>query len=93
MENDYFNENAMLDAKTEGRVKESLIKWQCPHNPYIKINFEGSVSNSVAVGDFVARNGNSKPVLVGAMNFGSVSINVAEALAICEALLWARRRN
>ena len=83
----------MLDAKTEERVEESLIKWQCPPNPYIKINFDGSVSNSVAAGGFVARNGNCKPVLAGVMNFGSVSINVAEALALREALLWARRRN
>lgn len=50
--------------------------------PYVKINFDGSVTNQVAAGGFVVRNWESKPILAGARNLGSVTINVAEALAL-----------
>ncbi|KAB2617938.1 glucan endo-1,3-beta-glucosidase GVI [Pyrus ussuriensis x Pyrus communis] len=42
---------------------------------------------------FVVRNWDSKPILMGALNPGSMTINVAEALTLREALIWARRRN
>ncbi|XP_050111725.1 uncharacterized protein LOC126590273 [Malus sylvestris] len=47
----------------------------------------------MAAGGFVVRNWDSIPILAGAMKFSSVSINVAEALALREALIWAKRRN
>lgn len=40
----------------------------------------------------MVRNWESKHILVGARNMGLVTINVAEALAIREVLIWARRR-
>lgn len=89
---DYFKENANLDKNYEASIKDILIKWQCPPPLYVKINFDGFVSNSTAAGGFMVRNWDSKPILAGAMNFGSVNINISEALALCEALIWAKRR-
>nr|XP_028960713.1 uncharacterized protein LOC114825849 [Malus domestica] len=60
--------------------------------PYVKINFDGSVTNQMAAGGFVIRNWKSEPILAGARNMVSVSINVPEALALREALIWATRR-
>nr|XP_028961667.1 uncharacterized protein LOC114826081 [Malus domestica] len=91
--NDYFKDNFGHLEEAEAVAEENLIKWQCPMSPYVKINFDGSVSNYVAVGGFVIRNWDNKPILAGAMNLGSVTINVVEALALREALIWARRRN
>nr|XP_008361388.2 uncharacterized protein LOC103425091 [Malus domestica] len=93
MVNDYFKENSSHLEEAGAVAEENLIKWQCPTSPYIKINFDGLVSNSVAVGGFVVRNWDSKPILAGALNLGFVTINVVEALALREALIWARRRN
>ncbi|KAB2602378.1 hypothetical protein D8674_003383 [Pyrus ussuriensis x Pyrus communis] len=67
--------------------------WKCPMSSYVKINFDGSVSNSLAARGFVIRNWNSKTILAGAMNMGFSTINIAEALALHEALIWARRRS
>ncbi|KAB2597582.1 hypothetical protein D8674_000502 [Pyrus ussuriensis x Pyrus communis] len=91
--NDYFKENSGHLEEAKAVAEENMIKWQCPMSPYIKINFVDSVSNSVVAEGFVIRNWDSKPILVGAMNLGSVTINVVEALALREALIWARRRN
>lgn len=70
-----------------------MIKWICLSSPYVKIKFDGSVSNSVAARGFIIRSWSSKPIIAGAMNLGSSAINVAEARALCEALIWAKRRN
>lgn len=72
--------------------ENNLIKWNCPTYPYVKINFDGSVSNSLAARGFIIRNYNSKSILGGARSFGSSTINVVEAMALREALIWARRR-
>ncbi|XP_070677821.1 uncharacterized protein [Malus domestica] len=91
--NDYFKDNVANLENAEVPIENNLIKWKCPMSPYVKINFDGSVSNSLAAGGFVIKNRNSKPILICAMNLGSSTINVAKALALREAPIWARRRS
>ncbi|XP_050111756.1 uncharacterized protein LOC126590312 [Malus sylvestris] len=93
MVNDYFKENSGHAEKADEVAEDNLIKWQCPMSPYFKINFDGSVANFVAAGGFVGRSWENKPILVEAMNLGSMTINVVEALALREALIWARIKN
>nr|XP_028952153.1 uncharacterized protein LOC103439107 [Malus domestica] len=93
MVNEYFKDNVKSWENTLVTSDDKVIKWNCPSYPYVKINFDGSVSNSLAAGGFIIRNWSGKPILAGAMSLGSSTINVAEAMALCEALIWARRRN
>ena len=79
--NDYFKENSGHLEEAEAVAEENLIKCQCPMSPYVKINFDGSVSNSVVARGFVVRNWDKKPILAGVMNLGSVTLNVVVALA------------
>lgn len=55
MVNDYFKENSGYAKKADAVVEDNLIKWQCPISPYFKINFDGSIANSVSTGGFVVR--------------------------------------
>ncbi|XP_068305108.1 uncharacterized protein [Pyrus communis] len=56
-------------------------------SPYVKINFDGLMSNSLAAGGFVIRKWHCRPILAGAINLGFTTINVGEAL------IWARKRS
>ncbi|RXH75805.1 hypothetical protein DVH24_039504 [Malus domestica] len=79
--NDYFKDNVANLESAKVPVANNLIKWKCPMSPCIKINFDWSVSNSLAAKGFIIRNWHSRPILAVAMNLGSTTINIDEALA------------
>ncbi|CAN6725829.1 unnamed protein product [Malus baccata var. baccata] len=58
----------------------------------LKINFDGSVINNHVATGFVVRDENGRPILAGARNLGENSNNVAECVALRDALWMARCR-
>ncbi|CAN6676010.1 unnamed protein product [Malus baccata var. baccata] len=93
MVNDYFKDNSGHAEKTEEVAEDNLIKRQGPMSLYVKIIFDGSVSNSLAAGGFVVINWESKPILTGAMNMGFDTVRGAcdapwNLRSIIENLRW-----
>lgn len=93
MENEFFKKNVSGRVRVESTSSSDIIKWHKPPNLFVKINFDGSVINSVVTGGFVIRNELGNPLIVGALNLGHNIINVVEALALREAICWATRKN
>ena len=67
-----------------------IIKWKAPCAPWLKINFDGLVVGSQAAASFVIRDHNGSPIVVGTRNLGENTIYVAEALALHDALKFAK---
>ena len=63
-----------------------------PYNDFFKLNFDGSVKNSAVAARFIIRNEYGEPMVVGARSLGETTINVAECLALRDALWIARSR-
>lgn len=93
MIDNYFKENVKSRVNMQVPNNDSVIKWICPLYLYVKINFDGSVANFVAAGGFIIKSWSSKPIIASVMRLGFTIINVAEAMAMIEALIWTRRRN
>lgn len=51
----YFKENMKYSNRAKKNNSNS-IKWCRPSYPFVKINFDGSILNSVAAGGYVIRN-------------------------------------
>lgn len=90
MAHDFCNVNKRWVVPTKNQAR--VIRWIPPADDVFELNFEGSVKNNGAAGGFVIRNDCGDPVLAGARNLGEVSINVAECLALRDALWMARCR-
>ncbi|XP_009339970.1 uncharacterized protein LOC103932148 [Pyrus x bretschneideri] len=71
----------------------SFIKWHpLDRHDVIKLNFDGSVSNSRAAAAFVLRNSNSQVIGEGALNLDGVTISVAEEMCLREWLQCGRHK-
>jgi len=57
-----------------------------PSLRFVKINFEGSLINSSAAGRFIIRDWTRKLIKTGGTSYGQVSILVAEARALRDAV-------
>ncbi|CAN6718715.1 unnamed protein product [Malus baccata var. baccata] len=68
------------------------IWWRPSPYGYVKLNFDGSVSLDCSATVFVLRNKEGQPVGAGALNLDGTTISVAEAVALKEWLLFARRK-
>ncbi|XP_050150476.1 uncharacterized protein LOC126625420 [Malus sylvestris] len=91
--NEFFKENVSGRVRVESMSSSDIIKWRKPPNLPVKINFDGSIINSVATGGFMIRNELGNPLIVGALNLGQNTINVVEPLALREAICWATSKN
>ncbi|XP_048421202.1 uncharacterized protein LOC125468786 [Pyrus x bretschneideri] len=91
--NEFFKENVICGVRVGTMSSSDTTKWCKPSPPFVKINFDGSVINSVAAGGFVLRNELGNPLIAKALNLGHNTIEVAEALALQEAICWAKRKN
>ncbi|XP_070681844.1 uncharacterized protein [Malus domestica] len=90
MANDHTNANKK--NLISSRKQHGLIRWQPPRGDFFKLNFDGSVQNSAAAAGFIIRNEHGEPVIAGARSLGETSINVAECLALRDALWIARSK-
>lgn len=86
---EYLNANKNSTKVSKGN---QFIKWILPSRGNLKINFDGSVINSHVAAGFVVRDENGRPILAGARNLGESSNNVAECVALGDALWMARCR-
>ena len=59
-----------------------LVRWDPPPPGFVKINFDGLLLNSSAAGGCVLRDWTGKLLKIGAANYGTTSITVAEARAL-----------
>lgn len=78
--------NANKRPSISKNIYKRIIRWIPPTEGCCKINFDGSVKDSMAAADFVLRYDCGVPVVAGATRLGSTSINVAECLALRDAL-------
>lgn len=63
-----------------------------PSDCFCKLNFDGSVKESVVAAGFVLRDDCGVPVVASARCLGSTSTNVAECLAFGDALWITKSR-
>ena len=59
-----------------------FVRWFPPKPRFVKINFDISLINFAAAGDFIIRGWTGKLIKAGATNYGSASILMAEARAL-----------
>ncbi|KAL6225750.1 hypothetical protein ACLB2K_004599 [Fragaria x ananassa] len=71
---------------------DQMIRWSLPPNESVKLNFNGSMKSNSAVGGFIFRNPLGSPFAAAAFNFGSTTVPVAEAVALHNGLIDAKRR-
>ncbi|XP_068336621.1 uncharacterized protein [Pyrus communis] len=69
-----------------------IIKWHPPNKGFVKLNFDGSISNAKAGASFVVRNEDGLVIGVGAFNLNGAIINEAEARALKEGLAYIKRK-
>ncbi|KAM1141028.1 hypothetical protein ACFX19_041744 [Malus domestica] len=90
--NEFFKENVICSVRVGTTSPSDITKWCKPSPPFVKINFYGSVINSVAVGGFVVKIELRNPLIARALNLGHNTINVVEALALQELSAGPRGR-
>jgi len=62
---DYFKGPSSTPSKSH-----YFIQWQSPNPNWIKINFDGSLHNTSAVGGFIIRDWRGKVLMIDASNYG-----------------------
>jgi len=65
------------------------VRWQPPQPGRVKLNFDGSATNSSAAGGFLLRDWMGRVITATATNYGLTSSLVAEARAVKDGLLMA----
>nr|XP_028962208.1 uncharacterized protein LOC114826287 [Malus domestica] len=71
---------------------DPFIKWHPPDNGFVKLNFDGYVSNAKTGPGFIVRNEDGFVIGVGAFNLNGATINEAEARALKEGLAYIKRK-
>ena len=64
-----------------------LVRWFAPPPGFVKLNFDGSCRGFAAPGGFILRDWRGQPLQIGAFNYGSATITVAEAKAMHDGIL------
>ena len=67
-----------------------IIKWKAPRALWLKINFNSSVVGSQAAAGFVIRDHSGSTIVSGTRNLEENTISIAEALALRDALKFAK---
>lgn len=86
---DYYNikrSSRLVHKFNSVHTCSRIIKWNAPHAPWLKINFDGSVVGSQVDVGFVARDHNGTPIVAGMHNLGENIIAIVETLVIRDAL-------
>lgn len=86
------NVSAAKDTKRKIVKSNEVTKWHPPEAPFVKINFDGYVVGDNAAAGFVIRDGIGQLIIAGALNLGEVTILVAKALALMEALKCGKHK-
>ena len=71
---------------------EHMVMWYPPPYDMAKINFDRSVRSNLVTGGFIIRNSLENALAAAAFNAGSTTILVAEALALRNSHIKAKRR-
>ncbi|XP_004298011.1 PREDICTED: uncharacterized protein LOC101296373 [Fragaria vesca subsp. vesca] len=74
-------------------VEAVCIKWIPPATNWVKLNFDGSVSDASAAAGYILRNSNGNPLVAGARRLYSSNVPVSECLALKDGLLAAKLFN
>ncbi|KAL6191950.1 hypothetical protein ACLB2K_038339 [Fragaria x ananassa] len=69
-----------------------MIRWSPPFSDRVKINFDGSVRSSSAVGGFVIRTNSGKPLVDAAFNTGNTTVPISKVLALRNSLICAKEK-
>ncbi|KAL6211337.1 hypothetical protein ACLB2K_016564 [Fragaria x ananassa] len=69
------------------------IRWVPPSHGRIKINFDGYVRSNSAAGGFILRTDNGKPLTAASFSFDTITVLVAEAMALRKSLICAKSRS
>nr|XP_011462180.1 PREDICTED: uncharacterized protein LOC105350886 [Fragaria vesca subsp. vesca] len=70
----------------------NAIRWLPPPDRTLKINFEGSVSNTSAASGVIFRDSEGNPVFASSRNLGITSAPIAEATALRDGLINAKAK-
>ena len=66
-----------------------FVRWHSPPTEYIKLNFDGSLTNKSAAGGFILRDWTGKTIKAGTIHYGETSILVTEARALKNGVIEA----
>ena len=68
-----------------------IIRWHPPNPGRMKLNFDGSLQGTSAAGGFIIRDWQGAVLLIGACNYGTTTVAMAESRALRDGLEAAVR--